>query len=110
MKIHTNDVVLPQLLDAANHASTASGGRVTLTRADVKGSRSHRTAYDVALEGDGTLGRKRNASNTGIAATWAQWGHFLAALYRIDPTAKAGPYNGADDFHGATREAFRIED
>ncbi len=109
MKIHSNVLTHDHFADAAHYASKASGGEVWTIREDERGSRSHARAFDVILVGDGTFGRRRTMSGEGIAATWAQWGHFLAALYRIDPNAKAGPYNGADDFHGQTREAFHID-
>lgn len=108
MKLHTDTVTVSHVYAAAEHASQVSGGTVTVTRARIVGSRSRAFGIDVALEGDGTLGRKRNASNTGIAATWSQWGHFLAAVYAQDPAGKFGPYADADDFHTRTNDAYRF--
>lgn len=43
------------------------------------------------------------------AASWDDWGWFLAGLYRHDPVMRAGYYNGEADFHRATRNGFRPE-
>jgi hypothetical protein len=51
---------------------------------------------------------QRGAGDEG-AASWADYGWFLAALYAIDPTMKVrggGNYDSADDFHAQTRDAF----
>lgn len=64
-------------------------------------SRHHRhTFYLVASDGFG-----RRWANSGFrgsshrkAATYDEWGVFLAELFKRDPEAKAGPYSGADDF------------
>lgn len=33
-----------------------------------------------------------------MAATWIEWGDYIASLFKIDPLAIIGPYNGAFDF------------
>jgi hypothetical protein len=40
------------------------------------------------------------------AASYDEWGWFLAALFRADPNAKAGPYKNEPDFHRKTEGAY----
>jgi hypothetical protein len=91
------------------------------------GSRTHRHGYDIhlATEYQGTRddGRKRKrAAYYGVsgqlwAATYDEWGWFLAEFFVTDPDAKAGPYKGQADFHAQThdnysdgREDYRADD
>ena len=41
------------------------------------------------------------------AASWDDWGWFLAALYEQDPGMRAAYYTSAEDFHRSTGNAFR---
>jgi hypothetical protein len=41
------------------------------------------------------------------AASWADYGWFIAALYKRDPGMQAGSYKDRDDFHAKTEGAFR---
>jgi hypothetical protein len=43
------------------------------------------------------------------AASWDDWGWFLAELFRRDPVMRAAYYDGEADFHRATRNGFRPE-
>ncbi len=106
MRIHVNSATLLDVMHAATIASQVSGGEVTVHLDSTHDSRSHRQALEIKLTGDGTLTRRQNMSKTGIAATYDQWGHFLAELYRVDPTVKAGPYRDAQSFHAITGNAF----
>jgi hypothetical protein len=110
MRLHTDTLTLTDFLAAGNHASAVSGGTVTVHYESRHASRSHAAAYEVKLTGDGTLTRKRNMANTGISATYAQHGHFLAFLYEIDPTAKLGPYKSREHFHSTTGNDFLIKE
>lgn len=74
-------------------------------------------AFDVQLEA-GQRDRGRRAGNSGsygamrpehdgYAATYDEWGWFLAALYKLDATMIVGTpkspvYNGGNDFHHRT--------
>lgn len=42
-----------------------------------------------------------------VAASWAEWGWFLARVFEVDPDARCGDYRSADDFHAQTGERFR---
>ena len=82
-------------------------------------SRTHPQAYELRLTAD--PGRDRNGKarrnvNTGQygmgaykAATYDEWGYFMAAVYARDSFAKFGTaYNGAEDFMRKTRHAYPI--
>lgn len=44
------------------------------------------------------------------AATWDEWGVFIAALYSVDPNARIGPYADRADFIRQTGdEATRVQ-
>lgn len=76
---------------------------VTFARLDHKRSRSRAHGWDLILAGSGGRGMGYgNQREDYQAATWDEWGDFLARLYRLDPTAKAGPYVCADHFTWAT--------
>lgn len=120
MKIHTNTVLYLDVLQAVNSASPGT----FLDHCDLKGSRTHKHAFDVALESDGTPDkkgkarrRKRNMGtsryadrfNSGFAASYDDWGWFLAALFAKDPDIVAGPYKGAEDFHRQTNNDYLVE-
>jgi hypothetical protein len=103
MKLHANT------LTPANVRSAARKARVDLVTFTERGSRSHSRAYDVILSGESRY--RTNAGTSGgydmpHAATWDQWGIFLAALYAVDPTVKSWAYDGTDDFHHKTADRF----
>lgn len=82
------------------------------------GSRSRSRAFDVKLGtfygGPGTSHPRRPNPGTGPrtfgsdvwAASYDDWGYFLAYLFEIDPDAIAGPYRHAADFRGQTAGAY----
>ena len=41
------------------------------------------------------------------AATWDEWGVFIAFLYEIDPAARIGHYTGRENFRQVTGEEVR---
>jgi hypothetical protein len=107
MKLHSDLLIRQEIIDAAEHASAATdSGTVTVSTVDPSGSRSRARALTVLLQGDGSTSRRRNHGNTGFAATYDQWGHFLAFLYAIDPRLVAGPYTSRQDFETKTHGAF----
>lgn len=89
---------------------------------EVRGSRTHVGAVSFSLEfmgekvvGDGR--RYRNSGNYGasreLSATWDEHGHIMAQIFEIDPTARFGSaaqpiYDGRDDFHKQTGNAYRV--
>lgn len=52
----------------------------------------------------GTYGALREGE---LAASWTEWGWFLARVFEFDPAARCGEYHGVDDFHAQTGERFR---
>jgi hypothetical protein len=110
MKIHTDTLTMRQVYAA----TSASGMRgVTLERCDQRGSRSRARSFDVTLRGNSTRkpnpGTGRNRPDEGeYAATWDEWGMFIAALYLLDPEAIIGQYGSRAVFEEAT--AWRFDD
>lgn len=115
MRLHSRCLTGTDIRDAATYASASREGEVFLTVRAFK-SRSHGTAYEVRLAGDGSVNRRRtNTGTTGAsggwesayAASWSQWGHFLGYLFELDPAMRAGDYADAADFHRQTAGQFR---
>lgn len=95
MRIHTDRLTESDIYTAARHARADV---VVLTE---HGSRSRDHAFNVKLEGESRRRPNGGASGkgyaSGYAATWDQWGVFLAILFDIDPDAftpydKSGAY------------------
>lgn len=114
MRIHTSDAITAQILYAATSAAGMTGVDVDASR---HGSRTHAQAWEVSLTG--TSSRRPNPGTGGNypsdlhAATWDEWGMFLAALYAVDPQMRAGgakhpTYTSAEDFHAVTRDRYRV--
>ena len=90
------------------HAAELAG--VQFERLDHKGSKSRDHAFDVILSGSSP--RRRNSGRSvdrtnDYAATWDEWGIFLAELFRRDPAIKCTYYRDAADFHWQTGSRFR---
>ncbi|AEQ21049.1 hypothetical protein E3_1330 [Rhodococcus phage E3] len=105
MRIHTN-LDHGDLADAARHAG------VIIARSSQHGSRSRERAFEVTLSGSGRTGsRWANSGSYGAssskAATWDEWGIFLAELFRRDPELKTKEYPSLDAFEWVTVNRFR---
>lgn len=98
MRIHTNTDQLP--IQSKN--ALAPGVRMQRVPT-VHASRTHLIAYDVALTGSSGRNAMRNNYK---AATWDEWGTYLAYLFADDATLKAGPYLSAEHFHWSTGNRF----
>jgi hypothetical protein len=106
MRIHANTLTRREIYDAARVA------RVDLDTFDDKGSRKRDHAFEILLRGE-----SRRAPNQGTrhwsereygqkAATWDQWGVFLAILFDADPTMVT-PYDASRAaFHKRTARRF----
>lgn len=117
MKLHTS---LPETEVRACLARQHAVGDIP---ADVEfdifglvGSRSHQHAYEIHLataqrdtRNDG-IKRKTSsmAGSSGLryAATYDEWGWFLAEFFSADPDAKASPYKNQADFHAKTAYTY----
>lgn len=84
MKIHSNHLGPTDLRNAAERAG------VTLTRMVPRGSQSHAHSWDILLSGNGPRRSQYGGDQEAPAATWDEWGMFLAELYRRDPEALCG--------------------
>ena len=97
MRIHTSsNVSHDDILTAASSAE--AWAEIT-----EHGSRKRSHAFEVHLTGSS---KRRNATNTDYAATWDQWGIFIAAVFEIDPEATMTYYTDAADFHYQTGTRF----
>ena len=107
MKIHTNKLTRNDL-----YAALPDGLHLECV---AKGSRKRDHAFDVgigAMPGTDAHGIKRcYARNSGTygaaheygkAATYIEWGDWMVELFKIDPDAIVGPYEGIDGFIDAT--------
>lgn len=45
-----------------------------------------------------------------LGATWHEWGHFIAHIFKQDPDAVVGDYDGAESFTWQTYEDPRVQD
>lgn len=107
MRIHS-DYLLPS--DIFGATVGLPGVIVTATS---HGSRSHRGAFEVSLES--TSNSRKNSGKYGAgdeyAATWDEWGVFLARLFNLDANAVMGSvkhptYRNAEHFHAVTGNRF----
>jgi hypothetical protein len=97
MRIHSSKLDRAFIEDAARHANVA------VAKYSEHTSRSHGRAFEVVLTG--SSGHKSQATGDN-AATWDEWGIFLARLFAIDPAAKATYYESGEHFHWATGNRF----
>lgn len=117
MKIHL-DAPNPAtvLMDALDKARE-SGGVAQSVYFDLyerRGSHSRLYSMDVHLGSNTKVaGDKRRAPNANgtdkyarYAATWKEWGWFLANVFETEHNAIAGQYRGRADFHAKTRYQF----
>lgn len=105
MRIYTDTLTA----DDVTAAATSRGMRRVVATLEPRGARKRARAFDVHLTG--TSSRRPNdghgnGSHAGYAATWDEWGMFLATLYEADPDMIAHPYTGAAHFHAATCGRF----
>lgn len=101
MRIHSDTLTRNDLADAATRAG------VTFYRFETRGSRSRARAHDVILEGTGRTGTRYGQNTDMIAATWDEWGIFLAELFRRDPGMTIPRvYEDAEQFRWATGGRF----
>ena len=83
----------------------------------IDGMTEHRSrtgkARGLEVKLTGTSNRARNDGSGEAAATWDEWGIFLAALYEADPGMIVGGsleraiYRDGDDFHWKTGDRYR---
>jgi len=99
MRLHTDTIELHQVHQAA-HVARAD---ITIS---VHGSRKRDHAFDVKLTGESRRRPNGGSSNSEYAATWDQWGVFLAHLFAIDPRMTCWAYRDGRDFFTKTAARF----
>lgn len=120
MRIHTNKIGYTQAIRdelAEQKRLGRIADHVHFKKLEIRGSRSHQFAFEVQMEAfERDNGRRAGNSGSygamrpevdGYAATFDEWGWFLAALYAIDSnmivgTPKNPTYRHAIDFHQRT--------
>lgn len=115
MRIHTDHLTRDDLRCALTSTGLTREG-VWLDNLSEHGSRSRAHAYEVSLRADpgkdrnGKTRRAPNSGNHGAdfgkAATYDEWGYWLAELFELDPCAVMTYYKSREDFHRSTRGAF----
>lgn len=104
MMFHTDHVTYSNIYDAARAAG------VSLDVCEEKGSRSRERAYKIVLSGDSPSRQNTNGSDRerNFAASWDQWGVFLAHLFHIDRDAHTGKhgYKSGNHFDYVTSDRF----
>ena len=101
MRIHTDNL---SGRDLAVAAATAGAYAFQI---EPHGSRKRDHAFEVALTGSSPYRNGRDPDWK--AATWDEWGLFIAALFKLEPTLVAGPYDGLADFERQTRDIAEAE-
>lgn len=113
MRIHTDRLTDGEL--CYQLACVSPWLRLESTR---HGSRKRNHAFEVSITycGEKVKGDGRGRTNAGTsgynfdrpyAATWDEWGEWLALLFELDPDMIAGPYDGRDDFYAQTAESVK---
>lgn len=102
MKIHTSELFSG---DICNIAERIEGITLYLTD-DCYGSRSHDRAYEIRLTGSSKYAPRNMPGYK--AATYEEWGRFIARLFAYEPSAKIGHYKNEADFHEKTKYAFEL--
>lgn len=110
MRIHTDTLTSTDMYNATDAATRAVGGNPAIkavrpTKMELHKSRSRRHAYEVLLTGSNSRGQ--NGDPRTPAATYDEWGFFLAYLFAKDPEMTCTYYTDADDFDAKTEGKYR---
>lgn len=119
-----NTDIVYHALSAARIAGNVSDHVHIADGCELRGSRTHVGAISFSLEfigekvvGDGrrwrNSGKYGGGSDNGLSATWDEHGHVMAQIFELDATARFGSakypiYDGREDFHRATGDAYRV--
>jgi hypothetical protein len=99
MKLYANEITEKEIMDAA----IAAG--VTVEKLISKPSRNYVRSFDVILSGSGPR-RSQWRDQEVPAATWDEWGIFLARLFDHEPGMRAAAYRDRDHFRWATANRY----
>lgn len=112
MRLHTDTITYVDLFDAVRHIE---GVYLADPGPEQTGSKTRDHAFTVKLEALERKGRRRVNFGTAnvdrydppFAATWDEWGFFLAYLFDVDPNLIAGNnYSGLDHYQWCTGGRF----
>lgn len=104
MRIHSDTLTFELLTRAANKVAD-----VSIIIDGPKRSQKRERAFEVSLRGHNKRHNRapvNSDTSMGYAATWHDWGWFLALVYDADPNAWIPPYGHAATFEAATRYQF----
>lgn len=109
MRIHSDKLTFNDILAGADRA-----GRRVRVQFTEHGSRSRARAFRISLTGTSSRrpnnaagGRFKNGTGDAHAATWDEWGMFLAELFRRDPAAVVPDiYESGEHFRWVTGGRF----
>lgn len=119
MRLHSDIHTWSTIREALDRAKAAGhvSPNVHIEESGIHGSRKRKAAIEIKLgtyvkiKGDGR--RYVNTGNRGAdaeaglyAATYDEWGWFIAELFAADPEATFGNYDGVTDFDSTTRFKF----
>jgi len=123
MRLHSDILITRDIetaLQQCKHDGTVDGF-VQFETFDVKKSRSRANGFEIQLGWYGTKvpgdGRRwKNTGNRGAnseynangvyAATYDEWGYFIAELFRLDADLTFGHYTSLEVFHEMTKYAY----
>lgn len=127
MRLHTQLAAheIRAALDRAKKRGLVSNN-VYLVKFERHGSRTHPISFEVQLGSEvycsipepvaryGNVQKTRRRSQNGKwAATWREWGWFMAEIFDADPNARFGNkswgYDGRDDFDQKTDYEFCLD-
>jgi hypothetical protein len=122
MRLHTNTHTWRSINEALSRAQAAGrvADHVELWICDEYGSRKRARGFEIRLGTHTKIkGDKRGWTNTGkrgansehngegiYAATYDEWGWFIAELFAVEPDAIFGDYDGRHGFDAATKTAY----
>jgi hypothetical protein len=114
MRLHSDVLTGSDITRIFHTAKAAHMSPETYIEYTSHGSRSRQNAFEVRLGAYAKrAGERRSYKNSGgygaseeYAATYDEWGHFIEALFTVDPDMIFGGYKGVDDYHAQTRFLF----
>lgn len=114
MKVWSRTLTIQALIDAGNRVNVDFPGCCVFLDLDaISLHEGPRTRRIDGVHLRSALGRyKPNSGVYGaeigrnLAASWTEWGWFIARVFDQDPSARVGPYKGQADFDSTTSGRF----
>lgn len=116
MRVWSDVIDREGMLYAALHDSGTevwTGVVLDIRASVIGGARRRRNRFDCYLTGHGerhtrhvNQGTSANLYTDQYAATWMDWGWFIASIFRYDPQAVCGTYDGVADFLTQTTREY----